>query len=120
MPRYIRIPVYVDAFKCEESISIPTENGAVEVAAGDYIVKDSNGTQLALRKDIFEANYELVPDDAYGAIMQNLGKDIELAKNILPEERAASLVVTKMEEGQMWASKGFVDHMMREDQKISE
>lgn len=120
MPRYVRIPVYVDAFACEEAISIPTENGAVEVAAGDYIVKDSNGTQLALRKDIFEANYERVPDDAYAEIMQNLGKNIDLAKAILPEEREASLVVTKMEEGQMWASKGFVDHMLREEQKISD
>lgn len=120
MARYVRIPVYVDAFQCEEAISIPTENGAIEVLAGDYIVKDSNGTQLALRKDIFEANYELVPNDPYAEIMQNLGKNLELAKNMLPEERTAALVITKMEEGQMWASKGFVDHMMQEDRKASE
>lgn len=59
LKRYRKRPVVIEAFQTEAEMTIPTLEGEMKAAAGDYIITGVNGEKYPCKPDIFKKTYEL-------------------------------------------------------------
>jgi hypothetical protein len=65
MAKYRKRPVVIDAVKLTRAVDIHTLEGVMRGEVGDWLITGVKGEQYACKDDIFQATYDVVPDDDF-------------------------------------------------------
>lgn len=55
-------PLYMETYRCNDTLTIPTLEGKMICSKGDWIIKGINGEFYPCKPDVFEKTYEPVKD----------------------------------------------------------
>jgi hypothetical protein len=60
--KFRKKPIVIEAYKTDKEMIIPTLEGPLRAAPGDWIITGLRGEQYPCKPDIFEKTYEPVTD----------------------------------------------------------
>ena len=60
--KFRKRPIVIEAYKTDKEMIIPTLEGPLRAASGDWIITGVRGEQYPCKPDIFEKTYEPVED----------------------------------------------------------